>query len=624
MDHSDDNEQIEELIYSEEGEELEEETVDILPSDDYEREEDEVSGPQVITGDLPPRKNIVCIKSTGGGQGIPLQLKTIQATKSPAIASQVQKLMGKQVTIVSKPVNSSATPSPIAISASPRMATSTGQLGQKFALQSGSGGKKIVTISPSQAQQFKLVSSGSPSYISRLKTLGSSPGQKIIVKTSPGGSTTSKLSGTFIDMGSGQKQMVVSSPNILNIGASSSQGQSRQMTAVKALNVPNKVQVVRVINPKTQQQTLQKIVIANPQKIKEGQSTTPPSTIPPPKLVIQSKNGQCFYVATSPTKANATKYTLEPKSGSSPGSGQKSGIPVPMSKIVLDKDKLKVVFPEPTILNSSVSNNSKSFPVHVFTSKSTHTPGSNTNVTTVRNFSNKPIITERKVDIKEKIDIEKLLEGGGLNADGKKRPCNCTRSQCLKLYCECFANGEFCKGCNCKECYNSLEHEEDRQKAIRLCLDRNPNAFRPKIGKFNEEDAIRRQHNKGCNCKRSGCLKNYCECYEAKISCSSNCKCFGCRNVEGYFPRSDQISPQAAGVKRRQSEELEPQQCTPKKQACNFMTPDVVEASIQCMIAQADDCQKSSIPFLLTEKMILEEFGRCLAEIIDFSFNTDY
>lgn len=36
------------------------------------------------------------------------------------------------------------------------------------------------------------------------------------------------------------------------------------------------------------------------------------------------------------------------------------------------------------------------------------------------------------------------------------------------------------------------------------------------LGKSREGDQERR-HTKGCNCKRSGCLKNYCECYEVNI-----------------------------------------------------------------------------------------------------------
>lgn len=92
---------------------------------------------------------------------------------------------------------------------------------------------------------------------------------------------------------------------------------------------------------------------------------------------------------------------------------------------------------------------------------------------------------------------------------------------CNSRYCDCFANGEFCHQCNCNCCFNNLEHEEDRQRAIRSCLERNPNAFRPKIGKGIIGDG--RRHNKGCNCKRSGCLKNYCECYEViSISIISN------------------------------------------------------------------------------------------------------
>jgi len=109
-----------------------------------------------------------------------------------------------------------------------------------------------------------------------------------------------------------------------------------------------------------------------------------------------------------------------------------------------------------------------------------------------------------------------VLESNGLKP---RKPCNCTKSQCLKLYCDCFANGEFCNGCNCVCCANNLDNEELRLRAIRSCLDRNPHAFKPKIGAGWGPEP--RRHNKGCHCKRSGCLKNYCECYEVISTCYS-------------------------------------------------------------------------------------------------------
>ncbi|XP_077999479.1 protein lin-54 homolog [Glandiceps talaboti] len=218
-----------------------------------------------------------------------------------------------------------------------------------------------------------------------------------------------------------------------------------------------------------------------------------------------------------------------------------------------------------------------------------------------------------------------------------RKPCNCTKSQCLKLYCDCFANGEFCNNCNCTNCSNNLDHETERGKAIKACLDRNPLAFHPKIGKGKDGEAERR-HNKGCNCKRSGCLKNYCECYEAKIMCSSSCKCVGCKNFEESPDRKTLMHladaaevrvQQQTAARTKLSSQIQDLPAKPSAVAnsgerlpFSFITSEVAEATCQCLLAQAEEAESSNLAQAEAEKMILEEFGRCLLQIVHSASRT--
>lgn len=108
----------------------------------------------------------------------------------------------------------------------------------------------------------------------------------------------------------------------------------------------------------------------------------------------------------------------------------------------------------------------------------------------------------------------------------------------------------------------------------------------------------------------------------------------GCRNVEdSYNGRSNYVEsimtqrPTGAGsgqqpaIKHTIDRAESPPQSA--KKPCNFMTQDVIEATIQCVIAQADECQQQNMEKEISERMILEEFGRCLQEIIEFSVSNN-
>ena len=128
---------------------------------------------------------------------------------------------------------------------------------------------------------------------------------------------------------------------------------------------------------------------------------------------------------------------------------------------------------------------------------------------------------EQFVCKKMSMDIDDdITNSNGTNK--KYMGCNCKNSGCLKRYCECFSRMKYCDtNCQCKNCLNNIKFEKERTEAIKLYLVKSPVSFK----KINMD-----LNNITCNCKKSNCLKNYCECFQFGLKCTYSCGCVDCKN----------------------------------------------------------------------------------------------
>ena len=125
--------------------------------------------------------------------------------------------------------------------------------------------------------------------------------------------------------------------------------------------------------------------------------------------------------------------------------------------------------------------------------------------------------------------------------ENNKIHCTCKKTKCIKKYCECYSRGFLCFNCKCENCENKptqfIENNNNisknsNSKIINNKEEENNENINNKAENENTIDLIDNNLNKLiiCTCSKSGCNKNYCECFKAKVKCNNKCRCIKCLN----------------------------------------------------------------------------------------------
>lgn len=127
---------------------------------------------------------------------------------------------------------------------------------------------------------------------------------------------------------------------------------------------------------------------------------------------------------------------------------------------------------------------------------------------TLASVNNNPANNEpnNKFNFFQSTKVDSDNKGNDINLNDKIC-CYCTKTRCIKKYCECYSNNRYCKNCHCVNCLNKFIHK----------------GIEPPKESVESNEVF-------CTCSKSNCNKKYCECFKSSQKCTFKCRCINCKN----------------------------------------------------------------------------------------------